>query len=145
MDALYRCRLPSSQIKPNLKVMATFDQFLKSIGLKKQSYIGIHLRFEKLFEAAFEHQKDPRRFLDCCMLKLNAVLKQVKERHNLTCEGSTLLLHDYGHYGTDVCKHGGWKSRSVCVNESHYLLFLLNDQNLNLLNLMLHRILDLCL
>ena len=127
MNTLYRCRLPSSQIEPSQQVMATSDQFLKSLGLKKRSYIAIHVRFEKLFEAAFRPQKDSRHFLDCCMLKLNAILKQVKELNNLTSEGSTLLLHDYGHYGTDVCKHGGWKSRSVCVNESHYLLSLLNE------------------
>ena len=127
MKSLYRCRLPSSQIEPSQQVMATSDKFLKSLGLKKQSYIAIHIRFEKLFKTAFEHQKDPRHFLDCCMLKLNALLKQVKERNNFTSEGSTLLLHDYGHYGTDACQHGGWQSRPVCVNESRYLLSLLNE------------------
>ena len=127
MKSLYRCRLPSSQIEPSQQVMATSDKFLKSLGLKKQSYIAIHIRFEKLFRAAFEHQKDPRHFLDCCMLKLNALLKQVKVRNNQTSEGSTLLLHDYGNYGTDACQHGGWRSRPVCVNESRYLLSLLNE------------------
>ena len=128
MNTLYHCRLPSSQIEPSQQVLATSDKFLKSLGLKKQSYIAIHIRFEKLFEAAFEHQKDPRHFLNCCMLKLNALLKQMKRIHNLTSEGSTLLLHDYVHYGTDVCQHdGGWRSRPVCVNESQYLLSLLNE------------------
>ena len=128
VNTLYRCRLPSSQIAPSQLVMATSDQFLKYLGLKKQSYIAIHIRFEKLFRAAFGPQKDPRRFLNCCMLKLNALLKQVKKLNNLTSEGSTLLLHDYGSYGTDACQHdGGWKSRSICVNESQHLLSLLNE------------------
>ena len=128
MDTLYRCRLPSSLIEPSQQVIATSDQFLKSLGLEKQPYLAIHIRFEKLYETAFWHHKDhPRHFLRCCMLKLNVVLKQVKERNNLTSEGSTLLLHDYGHYGTDVCKQEGWRSRSVCVNESQYLLSFLNE------------------
>ena len=127
MKTLYRCRLPSSQIEPSQHVIAASNKFLKSLGLKKQSYIAIHIRFEKLFRAAFSPQKDSRHFLDCCMLKLNALLKQVKELNNFTSEGSTLLIHDYGNYGTDACQHGGWKSRPVCVNESRYLLSLLNE------------------
>jgi uncharacterized protein YifE (UPF0438 family) len=128
MNTLYRCRLPSSQIEPSQQVIATSNNFLKSLGLKKRSYIAIHIRFEKLFEASFRHQKDPRRFLDCCMLKLNVILKQVKRIHNLTSEKSTLLLHDYGSYGTDVCQYDrGWRSRPVCVNESQHFLSLLNE------------------
>ena len=97
--------------------------------MQRQSYIGIHIRFEKLYEAAYRHRKDPKHFLHCCMLKLNAALKQVKEHNNLTAEGSTLLLHDYGQYGTDSCHWDGWRSRSVCVNESQHLLSLLNESN----------------
>ena len=128
VNTLFRCRLPSSQIAPSQQVMTTSDQFLKSLGLKKRSYIAIHIRFEKLFKAAFGPQKEPRRFLNCCMLKLNALLKQVKKLNNFTSERSTLLLHDYGRYGTDACQHdGGWKSRPICVNESQHLLSLLNE------------------
>jgi hypothetical protein len=132
VNTLYRCRLPSSQIEPSQQVMATSDQFLKSLGLKKRSYISIHIRFEKLFRVAFGPRKDSRRFLNCCMLKLNALLKQVKKLNNLTSEGSTLLLHDYGSYGTDACQHkGGWRSRLVCVNDSQHLLSLLNESRVS--------------
>ena len=128
MDTVHCCRLPINSITPNHLVISKSDQFTQSLGLQKHSYIGIHIRFEKLFETAFKYKKDPRHFLDCCMLRLNAVLKQLKILHNLTSEGSTLLLHDYGHHGTDVCQHdGGWKSRSVCTNDSKYLLSLLNE------------------
>ena len=129
MNTLYRCRLPSSQIEPSQQVVATADKFLTSLGLEKQSYIAIHVRFEKLFRTAFRRpQRDARHFLDCCMLKLDALLNKVKELNNFTSEGSTLLLHDYGSYGTDACQHnGGWRSRSVCVDASRHLLSLLNE------------------
>ena len=130
MDTLHRCRLPINSIAPNQLVISKSDQFIQSLGLQKLNYIGIHIRFEKLFATAFKYyENDSRHYLDCCLLRLNVVLKQVKKIHNLTSEGSTLLLHDYGRYGTDVCQYdGGWKSRSIhCVNESQHLLSLLNE------------------
>ena len=127
IDSVHRCRLSANRITPSLQVISTSDQFLKSLGLQKQLYIAIHIRFEKLFEFAYDHHSHPRTFLRCCMLKLNAVLKQVKEHNNLTSEESTLLLHDYGHYGTDVCRYG---NRDICVKHATHLLSLLQNESI---------------
>ena len=132
METIHHCRLPSDKIQPSQEVMSANDYFLDHLGLKKFSYISVQIRFEKLFDFVFKNSRDPQRSFRCCMLKLDAALKQLKERYNLTnghnYNDSTLLLHDYGPYGSDVCRHsGGWKKREVCVNEVQHLLSIVKE------------------
>ena len=130
METIQHCRLPIDKIPPSQEVMVANDYFLDYLGLMKSSYISVQIRFEKLFDYVFKNSKDPQRFFRCCMFKLDAVLKQLKEHYNLTNghNDSTLLLHDYGPYGSDVCRHsGGWTKREVCVNEVQHLLSIVKE------------------
>ena len=127
IGTVHHCDLPANKIPPSAEVVSATDQFLHSRRLQRSSYISVHIRFEKLFDHVYR-QNNPRQLLQCCMFKLDAVLRRMKEQYNLTSDSSTLLLHDYGHYGTDVCRHDGrWTSRDVCVEDVHNLLSLLNE------------------
>ena len=127
VEQLHRCTLPTAKIPPSAEVVSATDRFLYSQDLQRSSYISVHIRFEKLFDHVYS-QNNPRQLLQCCMFKLDAVLRRMKEQYNLTSDSSTLLLHDYGHYGTDVCRHDGrWTSRDVCVDDVHNLLSVLNE------------------
>lgn len=129
MKTVHHCDLPAHKIPPSEEVVSATNQFLLSLSLQSSTYIAIHIRFEKLFTNAYNkaHTQDPRQFLQCCMLKLDATLKQVKERLNLTAD-NTLFLHDYGRYGSDACHHSGeWKSRDICSNDVKSLLSLVNE------------------
>lgn len=130
METVHHCGLPTDKIPPSQEVMSANNYFLDYLGLMKSSYISVHIWFEKLFDFVFTNSKDPQRFFRCCMFKLDAVLKQLKERYNLTSghNDSTLLLYDYGPYGSDVCRHSGaWKKREVCVNEVQHLLSMVKE------------------
>ena len=125
------CTLPSNQIPPSREVISATNEFLNFLGLQPSSYIAVHIRFEKLF-GLYDAQRDSERALRCCMRKLDAVLKQIKAQISFTSRHSTstLLLHDYGRYGSDVCHYDGrWTDRGVCVNESQRLLSILNEAN----------------
>lgn len=130
METIRHCMLPTYKIPPSQEVISANNYFLEYLGLTKPSYISVQIRFEKLFESVFKNSKDPQRSFRCCMLKLDAVLKQLKERFNLTTSNndSTLLLHDYGPFGSDSCHHNGtWKRREVCINDVQHLLSIVKE------------------
>ena len=124
MTTIQHCQLPTDKIPPSQEVASAAESFLDYLGLQKSSYIAVHIRFEKLFDFAFQDMRDPDLFLHCCMQKLDVVLKQLLNGcSNQTTPCKPLLLHDYGPYGSDSCHHNGtWKKREVCIGSVEHLL-----------------------
>ena len=68
----------------------------------------------------------PEAVFQCCMKKLNVFLSMVQQKYNITSE-RTLLVKDYGPYGSDTCRYGGaYKALSLCKEKSSKLPSLLN-------------------
>ena len=118
-----KCRPLPSQIKYSNKVLDTAHQFIHSLGLRKSSYISVHIRFAKLF---FRHKTDSDNFYECCMKKVNVLVGMVQQKSGITSDG-VLLIQDYGTYGTDACRFNGlYLAHHLCVEKSTKLISQLN-------------------
>ena len=115
-----RCRLSPAKIAHSNTVLKTAKTFIESLGLGKNSYLSVHIRFEKLFEP---RKNNPELFYQCAIKKLNGLIGKMRQRCNLSSDSAALLTKDYGPYGSDTCHYEySWKPLSVCVNKAKKLL-----------------------
>ena len=123
LETMNRCRLLPSQIKYSNKVLDTAHQFIHSLGLRKSSYISVHIRFAKLF---LHHKTDSDNFYECCMKKVNVLVGMVQRKSGITSDG-VLLIQDFGTYGTDACRFNGlYLAHHLCIEKSTKLISQLN-------------------
>ena len=116
-----KCRINGAQLVYSDKVLDTANQFIRSLGLLESSYVSVQIRFEHVF---MHHL--PKGVYQCCMKKLNVLLGMVQQKHNITSK-RTLLMKDYGPYGSDTCKYeGAYRPLSLCKEKSSKLLSQLN-------------------
>ena len=116
-----KCKIDGTQLVYSNKVLDTANQFIHSLGLHESSYVSVQIRFEHVF---MHHL--PEAVFQCCIKKLNILLRMVQQKYNITSE-RTLLVKDYGPYGSDTCRYGGaYKALSLCKEKSSKLLSLLN-------------------
>ena len=105
------------------KVLDTANQFIHSLDLHESSYVSVHIRFGHVFK---DRKSDPEAVYQCCMRKLNVLLSMVQQKYNITSK-RTLLMKDFGHYGSDACLYeGSFREVSICTSKSSELLSLLN-------------------
>lgn len=67
-----KCRIPFSQPFHTDFIMNTAKQFIQSLNFWGQPYLSVHIRFEKLYFSAFQHQKKVEAYLGCCMSRLTS-------------------------------------------------------------------------
>ena len=116
-----KCRINGAQLVYSNKVLDTANQFIHSLGLHESSYVSVQIRFEQVF---MNHL--PEAVYQCCMKKLNILLGMVQQKYNITSK-RTLLVKDYGPYGSDTCRYDGtYRALSLCKEKSSKLLSLLN-------------------
>ena len=116
-----KCRIDGAQLVYSNKVLDTANHFIHSLGLHKSSYVSVQIRFEHVF---MHHL--PEAVYQCCMKKLNILLGMVQHNYNITSK-RTLLVKDYGPYGSDTCKYdGAYRALSLCKEKSSKLLSQLN-------------------
>ena len=118
---------PFTKVQLSEKVHHFADRFLQSVGLYKENFISVHIRFEKLFQFAYSERKDSQeKFYTCCMRRLELLLETLAKKNNLPLN-NTLLLKDYGGFGTDSCRYQGRSSpHRLCKQQTSKLLALLN-------------------
>ena len=105
------------------KVLDTANQFIHSLDLHESSYVSVHIRFGHVFK---DTKSDPEAVYQCCMKKLNVLLSMVQQKYNITSK-RTLLMKDFGPYGSDACLYeGSFRAVSICTNKSSKLLSQLN-------------------
>ena len=105
------------------KVLDTANQFIHSLGLHEASYVSVHIRFGHVFK---DPKSDPEAVYQCCMKKLNVLLSMIQQKYNITSK-RTLLVKDFGPYGSDACLYeGSFREVSICTKKSSKLLSLLN-------------------
>ena len=123
----FHCKLPFTQVELSEKVHHFADRFHQSVGLYKQDFISVHIRFEKLFQFAYGERKDSQeKFYTCCMRRLELLLELLAKKNNLPLN-NTLLLKDYGGFGTDSCRYQGrWSPHYLCEEQMNKSLALLN-------------------
>ena len=118
---LSKCKIDGKQLVYSNKVLDTANQFIHSLGLHESSYVSVQIRFEHLF---MHHL--PKAIYQCCMKKLSVLLGMVEQKYNITHK-RTLLMNDYGPYGSDTCKYqGAYRALSLCKEKSSKLLSQLN-------------------
>ena len=116
-----KCRISGAQLVYSDKVLDTANQFIHSLGLLESSYVSVQIRFEHVF---MHHL--PKRVYPCCMKKLNVLLGMVQQKHNITSK-RTLLMKDYGPYGSDTCQYErAYRALRLCKEKSSKLLSQLN-------------------
>ena len=116
-----KCRISGAQLVYSDKVLDTANQFIHSLGLLESSYVSVQIRFEHVF---MHHL--PKRVYPCCMKKLNVLLGMVQQKHNITSK-RTLLVKDYGPYGSDTCQYErAYRALRLCKEKSSKLLSQLN-------------------
>ena len=116
-----KCWIDGTQLDYSDKVLDTANQFIHSLGLHESSYVSVQIRFEQVF---MNHL--PEAVYQCCMKKLNILLGMVQQKYNITSE-RTLLVKDYGPYGSDTCRYdGAYRALSLCKEKSSKLLSQLN-------------------
>ena len=123
----FHCKLPFTKVQFSEKVHHFADRFLQSVGLYKENFISVHIRFEKLFQFAYSERKDSQeKFYSCCMRRLELLLELLAKKNNLPLN-NTLLLNDYGGFGTDSCRYQGrWSPHHLCEQQTNKSLALLN-------------------
>jgi len=105
------------------KVLDFATQFIHSLNLHEASYISVHIRFEHLF---MHHRADPEKFNKCCMKELKILLSAVHQEFNVS-SNRTLVVTDYGAFGSDTCRYDGYYTKhSLCVENTTKLLSEIN-------------------
>ena len=105
------------------KVLDFATQFIHSLNLHEASYISVHIRFEHLF---MYHRADPEKFNKCCMKELKILLGAVHQEFNVS-SNRTLVVTDYGAFGSDTCRYDGYYTKhSLCVENATKLLSEIN-------------------
>ena len=118
-----KCRMIGAHMVYSDKVLDTANQFIHSLGLHESSYVSVHIRFEYVFA---DTKPDPEAFYKCCMRKLNVLLGMVQQKYNITSK-RTLLMKDFGRYGSETCLYEGkYRNVSICKTKSAKLLSQLN-------------------
>ena len=102
VDYINRCRLSLSQTFHSNTVIQASERFQKSLGFTGQPYLSVHMRFEKMYLYALQTKHYPlEKYMNCCMTRLNHLLRKVREKYNIPIN-RTLLIWDYNPYGTSV-------------------------------------------
>ena len=123
LHIMNKCKFSASSISYSKNVLDWATQYIHSLNLHESSYISVHIRFEHLF---MHHRADPEMFYKCCMKKLEVLLGVVHQKYSVS-SNSTLVMTDFGTYGSDSCHYdGGYKKRSLCVEHSNKLLSQIN-------------------
>ena len=98
-----KCRLPLSHTFHSDDVVKVSERFQQSLGFAGKPYLSIHIRFEKLYLYALQRKHYPlEKYMNCCMTRLNHLLRKVREKHDIPVN-RTLLIWDYSPYGTSTC------------------------------------------
>ena len=120
LNVMNKCRFSADY---NKRVLDFATQFIHSLNLHEASYISVHIRFEHLF---MHHRADPEKFYKCCMKKLKFLLGEVHQEFNVS-SNRTLVMTDYGAFGSDSCLYDGhYVKNSLCVENSTKLLSQIN-------------------
>ena len=118
-----KCRINGAQLVYSNKVLDTANQFIHSLSLHESSYVSVHIRFGHVFK---DPKPDPEAIYQCCMKKLNILLGMIQQKYNITSK-RTVLMKDFGPYGSDACLYeGSFRKVGICKEKSSKLLSQLN-------------------
>ena len=101
-DYINNCRLPFSQQLHSDKVIKMSNDFIESLGFAELPYLSVHIRFEKVYLYAQSKRYPIKEYVNCCVRRLNYLLKEVRQKHNLPTN-RTLLIWDYSPHGSYTC------------------------------------------
>ncbi len=123
---MYHCVLPFTQIPFSSKAKSQAAQFVKSKRLKSNDYISVHIRFEKLFEFAFNsHNSNQTGFYSCCMKRVQLLLEAISNKTQIPLN-RTIFIKDIGEHGTDSCHYQGhWHPGKKCKEEMNKMTSML--------------------
>ena len=106
-----QCRIPFSQPFHSDFIINTAKKFVRSLDFRGHPYISVHIRFEKLYFFAFEHNKNVEAHLDCCMSRLNKLIAAISHKFKISSD-NVLLIWDYSPHGSQTCPFGDIKKCS---------------------------------
>lgn len=96
------CRIPFYMPLHSDEVLKTSSRFVNSLGFEGRPYLSVHIRFEKVYMYAQSKHYPLEKYMNCCMSRLNHLLRIVREKHNID-PSRTLLIWDYSPFGSSTC------------------------------------------
>ncbi len=95
-ELMQKCRL--DVMAHSAEVLNMSKLFLQSLSIKKP-FLSVHLRIEKVIQkAAFNPD-----YINCCTQEVLSVINNTLHEYHLK---GTLVLSDFGAYGTNTCHYG---------------------------------------
>ena len=96
------CRIPWGTPFYSDYVKNTAKRYINSLNFHGQPYLSIHIRFEKLYETMRFNGERSRKYVDCCMKRLNSAISAVMTKFNIS-KGNAILNWDYSPFGSTEC------------------------------------------